>query len=83
MMDAFTLPGRYESFSPIGDPSGCTEPGPRRGALGRDEGVTLWGQTGGGRFKYYLGAFGLSQPALSPLYSARLALSLLAPEPGF
>jgi hypothetical protein len=82
-MDAFTLPGRYESFSPIGDPSGRTEPGPRRGALGRDDGATLWGQTGGGRFKYYLGAFGLNQPKLSPLYSARLALNLLAPEPGF
>jgi hypothetical protein len=43
----------------------------------------MWGQFGGGTFKYYLGVFGLDQPETSPLYSARLALSLLNPEPGF
>lgn len=81
-MAPFTLPGRYASFSPIGK-SDVPEPGPRRGALARDDGVTLWGQLVGGRYKYYVGAFGLTQPTLAPLYSARLAVSLLNPEPGF
>jgi hypothetical protein len=49
----------------------------------RGDGVTAWGQVGGGTFKYYLGMFGLDQPSTSPLYTARLSLSLLNPEPGF
>jgi hypothetical protein len=79
----FTLPGRYQTFAPIAPAGSRSEAGPRRGALDRDDGVTLWGQLGGGRFKYYVGAFDLTRPASSPLYSARLALSLLDPEPGF
>jgi hypothetical protein len=81
-MAPFTLPGRYSSFSPIGK-TDAPEPGPRRGALARDDGVTLWGQLRDGRYKYYLGVFGLTEPTLAPLYSARLAASLLDPEPGF
>jgi len=57
--------------------------GARQGPHGRSDGVTLWGQLGGGTFKYYLGAFGLSDPTQSPLYSGRLSLSLLNPEPGY
>jgi hypothetical protein len=68
----------------MGMPAGARPAaGPRTGELGRGDGATLWGQFHGGLFKYYLGAFGLDQPQLSPLYSARLALSLLDPEPGF
>jgi hypothetical protein len=79
----WTLPGHYGSFAAI-VPAGARPPaGPRAGDVGRGDGVTLWGQVRGGRFKYYLGAFGLDQPERSPLYSARLALDLLAPEPGF
>jgi hypothetical protein len=53
------------------------------GPHGRSDGVTLWGQLGGGTFKYYLGAFNLADPTQSPLYSGRLSLSLLNPEPGY
>ena len=54
-----------------------------QGPHGRSDGVTLWGQFGGGTFKYYLGAFNLADPKQSPLYSGRLSLSLLNPEPGY
>ncbi len=54
-----------------------------QGPHGRSDGVTLWGQFGGGAFKYYLGAFNLADPTQSPLYSGRLSLSLLNPEPGY
>jgi hypothetical protein len=79
----WTLPGQYGSFAaaPLGGERAIA--GLRRGALAREDGVTLWGQLGGGRFKYYVGAFGLAEPARSPLYSARLALDLLDPEPGY
>jgi len=57
--------------------------GARQGSHGRSDGVTLWGQLGGGTFKYYLGAFNLADPTQSPLYSGRVSLSLLNPEPGY
>jgi hypothetical protein len=57
--------------------------GARQGPHGRSDGVTLWGQLGGGTFKYYLGAFNLADPNQSPLFSGRLSLSLLNPEPGY
>jgi hypothetical protein len=79
----WTLPGHYESFAAISPAGSRPAAGPRQGDLGRGDGVTLWGQVRGGRFKYYLGAYGLDQPERSPLYSARLALDLLDPEPGF
>jgi hypothetical protein len=57
--------------------------GALQGPHGRSDGVTLWGQLGGGTFKYYLGAFNLANASQSPLYSGRLSLSLLNPEPGY
>jgi len=79
----WTLPGHYLRFAAILPVNARPPAGPRGGELGRGDGATLWGQFRGGRFKYYLGAFGLDQPERSPLYSARLSLSLLNPEPGF
>lgn len=79
----WTLPGHYGTFAAILPADARPAAGPRMGPLDRGDGATLWGQFRGGRFKYYLGAFGLDQPEYSPLYSARLALSLLDPEPGF
>jgi len=79
----WTLPGHYGSFAAILPADARPAAGPRAGDFGRGDGATLWGQVGGGRFKYYLGAFGLDQPERSPLYSMRLALDLLSPEPGF
>lgn len=54
-----------------------------QGPHGRSDGATLWGQFGGGTFKYYAGAFNLADPNQSPLFSGRLSLSLLNPEPGY
>jgi len=52
---------------------------------GRDEGAAIWGQVGGGRFKYQVGTF--SGGVLNSLdmwrYAARLTLNLLDPEPGY
>lgn len=57
--------------------------GPRQGPFGRNDGATVWGQLGGGTFKYYAGAFDLGDGSQSPLYSGRLNLALINPEPGF
>lgn len=72
----FFYPGMY------GGPDGAAV-GPRRGPGGRNNGATLWGQLGGGLFKYYAGVFDLHAPEEAPLLSTRLGLSLLSPEPGF
>jgi hypothetical protein len=60
--------------------------GPVEGSYGRNDGVTIWGQAGGGVFKYYLGAYQLyggNSPVVQPLISGRLNLALLSPEPGY
>jgi hypothetical protein len=75
----FMAPWNYPGFYPgLGAPAG-----PRQGAFGRNDGATVWGDFGGGTFKYYLGAFDLRQRSESPLYTARFNLSLLNPEPGY
>ncbi|MET0411951.1 MAG: hypothetical protein ABW217_11690, partial [Polyangiaceae bacterium] len=56
---------------------------PREGPYGRNDGVTVWGQVEGGLFKYFAGVFDLHLPGEAPLYTGRLTLSLLNPEPGF
>jgi len=50
---------------------------------GRDYGVVAWGAPFGGHAKYYLGAYQMQDPNLSPLFSGRLQVSLLSPEPGW
>lgn len=55
----------------------------RSGPVGRDVGVNTWGALLGGHIKYYLGAYQFHDPTLSPLYSGRVQVSLLTPEPGF
>jgi hypothetical protein len=79
----WTLPGTYSVFAPFATGNARPAPGPRRGTNDRGDGATVWGQIADGTFKYYLGVFGLDQPATSPLYSARLAVSLFGAEPGF
>jgi hypothetical protein len=56
---------------------------PKAGPAGRDVGVAAWGAPFGGHMKYYLGAYQLQDPALSPLFSGRVQVSLLSPEPGW
>jgi hypothetical protein len=75
-MDEWTYPG---FFSAPGAPPAV----PKAGPVGRDVGVTVWGAPLGGHAKYYLGAYQLQDPALSPLFSGRVQVSLLSPEPGW
>jgi hypothetical protein len=69
-------PGLHEG------PSGIPV-GPRQGPSGRNDGVTFWGQFAGGLFKYYASAFDLQNTSGTALFSGRLNLSLLNPEPGY
>jgi hypothetical protein len=73
-MDEWLYPG-FLSFGPPAVP--------KAGPVGRDVGVVAWGAPLGGHAKYYLGAYQLQDPALSPLYSGRVQVSLLSPEPGW
>jgi hypothetical protein len=57
--------------------------GPHQGPNGRNDGFQVWGQAAGGLFKYYAGMFQLFDTANAPLFSGRLTLSLINPEPGF
>lgn len=79
-LSTWTLPGVY--LGPTG-PLPRFWPGPRYGTNDRGDGVTVWGQLRAGKLKYYAGAYDLDQPNTSPLYSARVSLSLLSPEPGY
>ncbi len=74
-MDEFFFPGFF--------PFVAAPALPKAGATGRDVGVTVWGAPLKGLFKYYLGAFNLYDPALNPLLSGRLQVSLLSGEPAF
>lgn len=56
---------------------------PREGPSGRNDGTTVWGSFAGGIVKYYAGAFDLHDVGQSPLFSGRINISLLNPEPGF
>jgi hypothetical protein len=73
-MDEFYFPGVFQGAPAAVQKSGST---------GRDVGANIWGAFGGGHFKYYLGAYQLHDPALNPLLSGRLQVSLLSPEPAF
>ena len=57
--------------------------GPRQGPDGRNDGATVWGQFGGGLFKYYAGAYDVFSATNNPLFSGRLNLALISPEPGY
>lgn len=56
---------------------------------GRDDGLAVWGQTGGGKFKYQVGAFegrngiGTSNESDNLLYAGRLVFNFWDPEPGY
>ncbi|WP_437526377.1 hypothetical protein WME79_40860 [Sorangium sp. So ce726] len=74
-MGPWNYPGLFEPYTP--------PLGPRQGPFGRNDGVTAWGKVAGGLFKYYVGAYNLHDSSVSPLYTARLNLSLLDPEPAY
>jgi hypothetical protein len=75
----FMSPWNYPGFYV----PGAAPVGPRQGEFGRNDGATIWGQFGGGTLKYFAGVFDLTQKDQSPLYSGRISLSLINPEPGY
>jgi hypothetical protein len=74
-MAPWLFPGQ---FTPTMRPVGA-----RQGKFGRSDGATLWGDLWGGLLKYYVGIYNLGDPKLAPLYSGRISLGLLGPEPGY
>jgi len=56
---------------------------PHEGPSGRNNGAVIWGDIAGGRLTYLAGVFDNGNVASSPLYSGRLRLAILDPEPGF
>ena len=74
-MDEFFYPGLVGI--------GATPALQKSGTTGRDLGINVWGAPLGGHLKYYLGVYQLHDPALNPLLSGRLQISLLSPEPAF
>lgn len=75
----FIAPWFYPGFFAPGQPP----LGPHQGPNGRNNGFQAWGQAAGGLFKYYAGMFQLFDTNSAPLFSGRLTLSLINPEPGF
>ena len=52
---------------------------------GRDDGAAIWGQLGGGKFKYQAGVFTVD-PSVAfsqAIYAARVVYNFLDPEPGY
>jgi hypothetical protein len=74
-MSAWNFPGFY--------PGAGAPVGPVQGLFGRNDGITVWGDIMKGKFKYFVGAFDLDQPARSPLYTSRFNLCLIGAEPGY
>ncbi len=72
-----------QSFAPAAAGGAYAIVGPKEGPYGRSDGATVWGQVGGGTFKYFLGAYDLYDAAIHPLISGRVSISLLNPEPGY
>ena len=62
---------------------GAVNANPRQGPFGRNNGATVWGQFLGGHIKYYASAFDLYSVGTKALYSGRINLTLLNPEPGY
>ncbi|HEY5089683.1 MAG TPA: hypothetical protein VIK30_06920 [Polyangia bacterium] len=74
----FMIPWNYPGFF-----SAQFVGAPAEGPSGRNNGMNLWGDIAGGKFNYIVGVFDNANIGSSPLYSGRLRLALLDPEPGF
>jgi hypothetical protein len=56
---------------------------PKEGPSGRNNGAVVWGDISGGKLTYLAGVFDNGEVTTSPLFSGRVRLALLDPEPGF
>ena len=72
----FMIPWNYPGFF-----AGVAAP--KEGPSGRNNGTVIWGDIMGGRLTYLAGVFDNADIGSSPLFSGRLRLALLDPEPGF
>jgi hypothetical protein len=72
----FMIPWNYPGFF-----AGVSAP--QEGPSGRNNGVVVWGDIAGGMLTYLAGVFDNADVTVSPLFSGRLRLALLDPEPGF
>jgi hypothetical protein len=72
----FMIPWNYPGFF-----AGVSAP--KEGPAGRNNGAVIWGDIAGGRLTYLAGVFDNANIGSSPLYSGRVRLALLDPEPGF
>ena len=79
-MDEFFYPGVFTGSATAAHPASALQ---KSSQTGRDLGFNVWGALLGGTVKYYLGSYQFHDPANSPLWSGRLQVSLLSPEPGF
>ncbi len=79
----FMSPWNYPGVYAVGPGLPVTFIGPAEGPIGRNTGATVWGDIGGGLFKYYAGVYNLTDVNQSPLYSGRLNLAAIGKEPGF
>ena len=62
---------------------GLAGAGPHEGPAGRNNGAVVWGDISGGKLTYLAGVFDNGDVTSSPLFTGRLRLALLDPEPGF
>ena len=82
----FMIPWNYPGFFAAGN--GYVG-APAEGPSGRNNGAVIWGDIAGGKFSYFGGVFdngnfaGSATSSGSPLFSGKLRLALLDPEPGF
>jgi hypothetical protein len=74
----FMIPWNYPGFF-----SGSFVGAPAEGPFGRNNGTVVWGDISGGKFSYFAGVFDNGNVASSPLWSGKLRIALLDPEPGF
>ena len=56
---------------------------PKEGPYGRNNGAVIWGDIAAGKLTYLAGVFDNANIGTSPLFSGRVRLALLDPEPGF
>jgi hypothetical protein len=73
----FMIPWNYPGFF------AAAAGAPKEGPSGRNNGLVVWGDIAGGKLTYLAGVFDNANIGTSPLFTGRLRLALLDPEPGF
>jgi hypothetical protein len=80
----FMIPWNYPGvFGPPDAKGNIGFIGPKEGPSGRNNGAVVWGDINAGQVTYLAGVFDDGSVASHPLFSGRVRLALLDPEPGF